>query len=378
MLGVNLKSQLISLFLPSVHGGGAERAMLVFAHELIKKNFRVDLVLAKLEGALSDGIPAGVRIVDLGSSRMLAAIPRLIRYFKSSDPLAIFSTITHANIAAAWAARYARVSAPLIIRQSNAPLSETQDSFGRMLASHFIPCSYGLADGIIAVSEGVREQLMCISPAFERKTHVLPTPVLTEEIRTLADQPVDHPWCKDPSIPLVVSAGRLKPHKGMLDLIRAFRHVRNVRRSRLIILGEGPDRARLESEIAKLRLGDDVILPGFSSNPFPYMKIASVFVLASHYEGLPNVLIQALGFGTPVVATDCESGPAEILQNGRWGKLVPLGAIEQLAEAIEQSLGFPRQIEAQQSAWDRFGAERAAQAYLAVAGLTTSATSACP
>ncbi len=373
-----MKSRLISIFLPSVHGGGAERAMLVFAAELIKRNFRVDLIVAKLEGALCDAIPIGVRVVDLESSRMLAAIPRLVRYFKSSEPLAIFSTITHANIAAAWAARYARVGAPVIIRQSNAPLSETQDSFGRMLASHFIPCSYRLADGIIAVSEGVREQLMCISPAFEQKTHVLPTPVLTEDVRALADKPVDNPWLTDLSIPLVVSAGRLKPHKGMLDLIRAFRRVRDRRKARLMILGEGPDRVRLESEIARLGLQSDAVLPGFSSNPFPYMKMASVFALASHYEGLPNVLIQALGFGTPVVATDCESGPAEILQDGRWGKLVPVGAIDRLAEAIENSLDLPRQVEAQRSAWDRFGAEKAAQAYLAVAGLSTSTTSAVP
>ncbi len=369
-----MNSRLISLFLPSVHGGGAERAMLVFAKELIKKGFRVDLILANLEGALCDSIPAGVRVVDLASSRMLRAVPRLIKYFRTSNPAAIFSTITHANIAAACAARYARVSAPVVIRQSNTPLSETQDSFGRMFASHFIPLSYRLADAIIAVSEGVREQLICISPSCESKTHVLPTPVLTEDIRVLAERDVDHPWFDDPLTPVVVSAGRLKPHKGMLDLIHAFRRVRDSQRSRLLILGEGSDRARLESEILRLNLRQDVALPGFSSNPFPFMKRASVFVLASHYEGLPNVLIQALGLGTPVVATDCESGPAEILEGGRWGRLVPLGSIEALAEAIEQSLALPRPIEAQQSVWARFGAEQAACAYLAAAGLEMNAT----
>ncbi len=369
-----MKSRLISLFLPSVHGGGAERAMLVFANELLKKDFRVDLILAKLEGALSGAIPAGVRVVDLASSRMLTAIPRLVTYFRTSNPAAIFSTITHANIAAACAARYAGVSAPLVIRQSNTPLSETQDSFGRMLASQFIPLSYRMADAIIAVSEGVREQLICISPSCERKTRVLPTPVLTDDLRTLAAQEINHPWIDDATVPLIVSAGRLKPHKGMLDLIRAFKRVRENRHARLLILGEGPDRVRLESEVARLNLKDDVALPGFSSNPFPFMKRAAVFVLASHYEGLPNVLIQALGLGTPVVATDCESGPAEILEGGRWGKLVQLGSIDGLAEAIDKSLNFPRQIEAQHSVWARFGAEQAARGYLAVAGLDMSAT----
>lgn len=369
-----MKSRLISLFLPSVNGGGAERAMLVFANELLKKDFLVDLIVAKLEGALRSTIPTGVRVVDLGSSRMLAAIPRLVRYFRTSNPAAIFSTITHANIAAACAARYARVSAPVVIRQSNTPLSETQDSFGRMLASHFIPLSYRLADAIIAVSEGVREQLICISPSCEGKTRVLPTPVLTEDVRVLAQEDVDHPWFNDYSIPLVVSAGRLKPHKGMLDLIHAFHQVRNNKHVRLLILGEGPDRTRLETEIVRLNLRDDVALPGFTPNPFPFMKRASVFVLASHYEGLPNVLIQALGLGTPVVATDCESGPAEILEGGRWGKLVKLGSVDGLADAIDQSLNLPRQSEAQQSVWARFGAEQAARGYLAAAGLDMSAT----
>ncbi len=348
--------------------------MLVFANELLKKGFCVDLVLANLEGALSCAIPEGVRLVDLSSSRMLTAIPRLVKYFRASNPAAIFSTITHANIAAACAARYARVSAPVVIRQSNTPLSETQDSFGRMLASHFIPLSYRLADAIIAVSEGVREQLICISPSCERKTRVLPTPVLTEEIKGLAEQHINHPWFDDCSVPVVVSAGRLKPHKGMLELIRAFRRVRDATKARLLILGEGSDRSRLESEIARLNLRDDVSLPGFSPNPFPFMKKASVFVLASHYEGLPNVLIQALGLGTPVVATDCQSGPSEILEGGRWGKLVSLGSTDELADAMLESLTLPRSIEAQRNVWSRFGAEQATRAYLAAAGLDMSAT----
>jgi glycosyltransferase involved in cell wall biosynthesis len=243
-----------------------------------------------------------------------------------------------------------------------------------MVASHFIPLSYRLADTIIAVSEGVREQLICISPSCERKTRVLPTPVLTDELRVLAEGQIDHPWFDDSSIPVVVSAGRLKPHKGMLDLIRAFRRVRDSTKTRLLILGEGPDRSRLESEIVRLDLKDEVSLPGFSPNPFPFMKRAAVFVLASHYEGLPNVLIQALGLGTPVVATDCKSGPAEILEGGRWGTLVSLGSVDGLADAIRESLTLPRPIEAQKNVWSRFGAEQAAQAYLAAAGLDTSAT----
>jgi len=364
-----VSSRLISLFLPSLNGGGAERAMLVFAQELTKMGLMVELVVASAEGALLGAIPDKIKLIDLKSSRMLKAIPRLSSYLQSSKTSAIFSTITHANIAATWAAWHARVTAKIVIRQSNAPLSETQDSFGRMLTSHLIPCSYRRADGIIAVSEGVREQLVCMNPVLGEKTHVLPTPVLTQELKEAAQEPVEHPWLEDKSIPLVVTAGRLKPHKGMLDLLQAFHQAQVKTPARLIILGDGPERKRLAVEISRLGLQENVCLAGFRHNPFPFMKHASVFVLASHYEGLPNVLIQALGLGTPVVATDCESGPAEILESGRWGELVPVGAIEALSKAIERALFLPRQPDAQKRAWERFGAEQAARAYLSVAGL---------
>lgn len=359
----------LSIFLPSLNGGGAERAMLIFASEALKLGYCVDVVVAKLEGALVGSLPRGVDLVDLQSARMLTAIPKLSRYLNTRAPAALFATITHANIAAAWAARHARISAPLVIRQSNAPLSETQDSFGRMLTSHLIPWSYKMANGIIAVSKGVKDQLVSINPKLEATTHVLPTPVLTQELQRTADVEVQHRWFDNPSVPVVVSAGRLKAHKGMLDLVRAFRRVRDVRPARLLILGEGPERPRLEEEVVRLGLQNDVDLPGFMPNPFPYMKRATVFVLASHYEGLPNVLIQAMGLGTPVVATDCESGPAEIVEFGKWGKLVPLRKVEALADAIVDSLSLARQLPAQQRVWERFGAEQATREYLAVAGL---------
>lgn len=368
-----MKMPLITIFMPSVHGGGAERAMLVFGGQLVQLGLEVDLVLANREGALSRLIPPSIQVVDLKSPRMIRAIPGLTRYFRARRPAAIFSTITHANIAAVWAARHAQVSAPVIVRQSNAPISETKGSWGRFVTSCVLPYVYGLADGVIAVSDGVRDELVLMNPKLKTTVKVLPTPILTNEILRQAEQEPRLPWFDDPSTPVILSAGRLKTHKGMVEIVRAFARIRERTRAKLVILGEGDDRPRIEAEIERLGLHDEVALPGFIANPFPYMRRAQVFVLASVYEGLPNVLVQALALGTPVVATNCRSGPAEILEYGRWGRLVSVGSVPELAEAIETSLSLPREVAGQQSVWARFGALSSTLNYLEFAGVDTSA-----
>jgi glycosyltransferase involved in cell wall biosynthesis len=368
-----MSNQLISLFLPSVHGGGAERAMLVFGGELARRGYKVDLVVAKFQGPHVNCIPEGMRVIDLDCSRMLKAITPLARYLTRCKPQALFSTITHANIAAVCAARWARVSCPVIVRQSNAPRAETKDSLGRYVASRIIPYAYIRASAVIAVSEGVKSELLELNCKLSRLTRVIPTPVLTEEVRSLGMEEPPHPWFRDNEIPVVLSAGRLEPHKGMLDLVRAFRQVRDGRPTRLVILGQGSDRARIEAEVKRLGLAKDVSLPGFFSNPFSCMRSARVFALASHYEGLPNVLIQALSFGTPVVATDCKSGPSEILERGRLGRLVPVGDTDALAQAILCSIDLPQQDAAREMVWRRYGAEGATTQYLQLAGLLAKA-----
>jgi len=371
-----MSAPLVSLFLPSVHGGGAERAMLVFSAELIRRGYSVDLVLAKFEGSNAVHIPEEVRVVDLKSPRMLKAIPGLVRYLGTTKPHAIFSTITHANLAALCASRWARTTCPVIVRQSNAPRGETKSSLGRYIASRIIPFVYPLASGIIAVSNGVRDELLELNSRLDRLLKTIPTPVLTEEVNRLGREVPQHPWFQSDDIPIVMSAGRLERHKGMLDLVRAFRLVRDKRRARLVIIGQGSDRKRLEQEIANLALTEDVALPGFFANPFCFMNRARVFALASHYEGLPNVLIQAMAFGTPVVATNCPSGPAEILEGGELGALVPVGDSAALANAIERSLDLPKQDRAREVVWQRYGAELATTRYLELAGLPATAPAA--
>jgi glycosyltransferase involved in cell wall biosynthesis len=362
-------SELIAVFLPSVHGGGAERAMLVFARELVRRGFRVDLVLSNLEGALKELIPSGVRVVDLKSSRVIASLPGLTRYLRTHKPKALYATIMHANVVAAFAGRLARVDTEVVVRESNAPVTSPKTSFSRWITYKIAPLAYRMSRGVIAVSEGVSQELVMMARDLKGRIHVVPTPVISEELLVLANEPIDHPWFLKRDMPVLVSAGRLEPHKGFVTLLRAFARMRERVEARLLILGDGSQRAELLAESNRLGLGDYVQLIGFKRNPFRFMKQADLFVLASEYEGLPNVLVQALALGARIVSTDCKTGPSEILCNGKFGKLVPVGDEESLARAMEESLEQPIGRAGERYALQRYGASNATADYLAIAGL---------
>ena len=343
--------------------------MVNFGRELLTRGYTVDLVVVSSVGALKSIVPAGIRIIDLQSRRMLTALPGLVAYLRRTEPRAIFSTITHANLLTAIASRFVSRNVTTVLRQSNAPLAEPKSSAGIWLSQKLIPHLYQLSDRIIAVSHGVAEQLCTLGPALSRKISVIPTPVLSSEVVSLGDEPIDHPWFAPGEPPVVLAAGRLKRHKGYNTLCEAFSLVRRERPARLVIIGEGSDRKEFEQKVKSLNLTRHVDLPGFKANPFPYMKRAKTFVLSSQYEGLPNVLIQAMAFGTPVVSTDCETGPKEILEGGRLGGLVPVGDASRMASAIVQALDQPKQREAQESVFARFGISQATTGYLELAGL---------
>lgn len=366
---VQSESRKIAIFLPSLHGGGAERAMLVFARELLIRGYPVDLVVAKKEGALLPLIPFGARVIDCKSRRMLHTFPKLAAYLRANKPAAVYSTITHANIMAALTCRAVKFAAPLIVRQSNAPLSEHKSGVMHEFSRRLIPITYPKASSVIAVSEGVRSELISMQPKLSGRIQVLPTPVLTNDVRRQGEQIPAHPWFTQQRAPVILSAGRLERHKGMFELLRAFADVRKSRDAKLIIIGEGSARAKLEAEVMTLGLSNDVDLPGFQENPFSFMNHAALFVLNSYYEGLPNVIIQAMSFGTPIVSTDCRSGPSEILEAGRLGRLIPVKSHESLVTALAESLDLPKHRAAQESAWSRYGAEEATSAYLACANL---------
>ncbi|HYP53040.1 MAG TPA: glycosyltransferase, partial [Pyrinomonadaceae bacterium] len=169
---------------------------------------------------------------------------------------------------------------------------------------------------------------------------------------------------------VLLAVGRLTEQTDFPMLLRAFRMLRDRRSdARLMIAGEGEGRARLEALIGELNLTDDVALPGFVTNPYALMSRAAAFVLSSRWEGLPTVLIEALACGCPVVATDCPSGPREILNGGDYGALVPVGDAAALCDAMSRVLeARPRAALLKEHA-ARYSVERAAGRYLELLGL---------
>lgn len=363
--------QLISVFFPSLRGGGAERAMILFAGELVSMGYRVDLVVLDKEGPLAELVPPGVRIVNLGAARMSKAIPGLIRYLRTEKPYALYSTIVHSNIVAIIAGFFAPATR-IIIRESNVPVTEPKATFSRWLTFKLVPFLYPKAHAVISVSEGVKDELLQCAPGIKGKVFVCPTPVFTEEMLKLSDAPVNHPWFAPGGPEVILAAARLQPHKGFATLLEAFSKIRAERDLKLIILGEGPDRTRLEKIAADLGIKDHVDFLGFIVNPFPYMKRARLFVLSSEYEGMPNVLLQALALGTQVVATDCPSGPNEILDGGRLGILVPIKNVSALTDGIKRALSdleWGRRVDISREIREKYGARSAAVRYLNLVGL---------
>jgi glycosyltransferase involved in cell wall biosynthesis len=231
---------------------------------------------------------------------------------------------------------------------------------------HLIKIFYPWADAIVANSRGVAEDLMKLTGLPRDKIQVIYNPVVTPELFAKAEEPLDHPWFRPGEPPVILGVGRLTQQKDFPTLIRAFALVRKERPARLMILGEGEERPKLEALVRELRLEEDVALPGFVENPYKYMKRAAVFVLSSKWEGLPTVLIEALALGTQVIATNCPSGLEEVLEGGRWGRLVSVGDFAGLAQAILDRLNNARsgntsgQVE---YAIQRFSLEKIVQMY---------------
>ena len=353
--------------MPSLHGGGAERVMLDIAALLAERDIPVDLVLVRAEGHYREIVPERIRLVDLDSHRTAASLRKLVRYIQREQPTALLSTLAHANVIA--------LTAKLLLRGRLRVVTRIANTYGEELASgsfkhrqvlRILKLLLPKADGIVCVSQGVAEDLRTSIPASSRKIETVYNPVLTQEIAEKAGEPVDHPWFDSEGPPVIIAAGRLTAVKDHAMLLRAFAELVQSRPARLVMLGEGPERENLMQLARRYGIAQHVELPGFKLNPFAYMSRANVFVLSSRYEGFPNVLVQAMACGTPVVSTDCRSGPREILEDGKWGRLVPVGGWRSMADAILETLDAPAPTEDLIRRASRFSATASVDRYLRI------------
>ena len=351
----------VALFLPSLEGGGAERVMLTLARGFARRGLSVDVVVVQATGAYLDQVPGTVRLVDLGASRAARSLLALIRYLIRERPQALLSSSAHANVVALLAKRIAMVSTRAVVRQAEQVTLNGSSRTVSFLKRHL----YRRADAVIASSQRMAHDLVRVTGVPPERIRVVPSPIVTAELFTLAHEPLSDPWFLRGAAPVVLSVGRLHQDKDFATLIRAFAAVRRHTPARLLILGEGPARPALEALVRELGLDGDVALPGFVRNPFAYMRRAELYVLSSRTEGLPGALIQALACGAPVIATDCRCGPREVLHDGRFGRLVPVGDVAGLAQAIRLALSRPRQA-APPEAWQPFCEQAAVDAHLRI------------
>ena len=357
----------IAILLPDLGGGGVERVRLLLAEEFIARGYAVDFVLMRKEGALLDEVPAQARVVELKAARVVSVVPLFREYLRTERPDAVLSALWPLSVAAALAARRAWFGGRVVVSEhADFRTVHWISGFNKLLLRTAGRRMYARADAVVAVSQGVREGLLSVPRLPAEKVHVIYNPV--RQRRSLevaeADRNLVEWWAGGDLA--VVAAGALKFEKDFATLIRAVAIARRTKDIRLLILGEGPDRAMLEQLATKLGVDGAVRLPGFRADPYPFYSRAGVFVLSSNREGAGNVIVEALACGTPVVATDCRSGPRELLDSGRLGTLVAVGDPHALAEAVVATVSSSHDPEPGRAWAAQFSAGAAADSYLSL------------
>jgi glycosyltransferase involved in cell wall biosynthesis len=351
--------QLVTFFIPSLEGGGAERVVVNLANALSLREKTIDLLLFHEGGVFGNHVSTGVRLKSLNVTsrwtRAFALVP-FIRYIKQTKPDTVVVSGHSAFFIALVGLLLTEIR--LVVIAHNTISKELGPS---KWVAKFL---YRLADQVIAVSEGVARDIRDWGKIRVPRLRTIYNPVDVSQISAESQEQPDHPWFLDPSNRVLVSVGSLSRQKNHKLLISAFHAARTKDANlRLIILGEGPQRSALEKLVLKLGLQEVVSMPGFVANPFAYMRAAHRFVLSSSYEGFGLVLVEALCSGARIISTDCPSGPVEILEGGRWGVLVPPDNIELMAQAITlDDSRFPNTAESRSRAMD-FSLERALDAY---------------
>lgn len=331
----------IAYFIRSMHGGGAEKATLHLLSEFAKRGLKVDLLVARAEGSYLKLIPPEINLIDLSTDQVFLSFPKLIRYLQWQRPKALIASLHYPAEMALWARELAKVPTKVIVIEQNTLSVEAKNS--SQLSVRLSPLaarlSYPLADRVVAISKGVAVDLAkTICRPFD-KIDIIHGAIITPNLFQQAQEPIDHPWFEAGEPPVVIALGRLHKQKDFPTLIHAFAKVRQTLLARLMILGVGPEEDNLKSLIHNLGIEKDVEMPGFFLNPYPYVARAGVFVLSSAWEGLSNILVETLALGTPIVSTDCPSGPSEVLNGGKYGLLVPVGDSDAMAQSLIKALG---------------------------------------
>jgi glycosyltransferase involved in cell wall biosynthesis len=356
----------IGLFVSDLGGRGVQRSFVNLSIELDRQGLDVDLVLFRSVGEFLNEVPDTVRIVDLGASRAIKALPALVRYLRRERPRTMITAEDHSNVVTLIARRLVGHPRRIIVSSRVSPTLWASDApvwTKRFWLRQLVRMTYPMATARVALSNGMADEMSHLFGLRRESLSVIYNPVVTDALLQSARGPLPHPWLATGEPPVILGVGSPTKIKGFDILLQAFAILREQRPVRLMILGQGSEEDTLRRLAIELGIAEDVLLTGFVPNPAAYMTRASQFVLSSRSEGFGNVLVEAMACGCPVVATACSAGPVEILENGLHGPLVPVDNPPALARAMIDRLAAPRNSEALKTRAEIFRVERIVSQY---------------
>jgi len=361
-----------AVFVATSGHSGVDTIVRQLTTALSDRGMSIDVLRIQNHGPDPAGLPPGVRLVAFRSRHVETSLLSLVRYLRRYRPKVLLTDKDSVNRLAIVARWLARVDTRLVVRLGTRVSVNLRHKrrWQAALQGLSMRWLYRRADAWVVPSRGAAADLARHIRLPQERISVLPNPVVDPALRSMAVAAVDDPWLNEgDGMPLIVAVGSLTERKDYAMLIRAFARLRAARACRLLVIGKGRCREALECQARELGVDTDVRFTGFLNNPYPYIAAADVFAHTSRWEGLGIVLIEALALGTPVVATDCPSGPAAILDGGRIGALVPVGDEKAMARALARTIGNPPDSAFLVHSVAGYDRDRAAHAYQKVLGL---------
>ena len=362
-----MKQSYISILMPDLRGGGAERVAVNLANGFAQRGYAVDMVLLSATGVFLVDLRTEIRVVDLQAKRLRNAVLPLIRYLHQTKPTAVLVCMWPLTIVALWARTLTRVHTRVVVAEHTTWSQDkiASSSWGRWKVGKTMHYAYPGADGIVIVSNGAADDLSRLANLDRKNISVIYNPVVGDT-KPPSSVPLAPAGWWTGSHQKVLAVGTLKSIKDYATLLNAFAHLRQRVNVCLLILGEGECRDALETQARQLGIEANVFMPGFVKDTSSYYQHADLHVLSSTGEGFGNVIVEALEAGTPVVSTDCPSGPREILSDGKFGHLVPVGNAVALATAMAESLLATHDTAALKARAQDFSIDKAVDRYEAL------------